>query len=316
MPGPEVQILADQDGWIVEAVHCIYCWQPGLLKCHCMPFGLCNVPAMFQRLMQNCLRELNLTYCLIYLNDIITFLQMAEEHLHCLHIVFDQFREHYLKLKPSKCDFFRNEITYLAHRVSKIRGNPSNLNLKAIAECILSQTYTEVHAFLGLVGHYRKFINGFPCIAQLLSEYLAGAGASKRSEWVSPTEDAMKALKALKQVCMTAPVLVFTDYTKPFLLETDACKDRLGAVLSQKWEDGKYHPIAYGSRALTPHKKNYHSTKLKFLVLKWAVTEHFKDYLPYQSFVVRTDNNSLMYIISTPNLDAMGYWWVSALTWF
>ena len=87
----------------------------GFFECNCMLFGLCNAPATFQRLMQNCLRELNLTYCLIYLDDIIIFLQMAEEHLHHLHIVFDQFREHNLKLKPSKCDFFRNEITYLAH---------------------------------------------------------------------------------------------------------------------------------------------------------------------------------------------------------
>ena len=63
-------------------------------QCDCMPFGLCNVPAMFLRLMQNCLQELNLTYCLIYLDDITFFSQMAEEHLHCLCILFDQFREH------------------------------------------------------------------------------------------------------------------------------------------------------------------------------------------------------------------------------
>ena len=76
-------------------------------------------------------------------------------------------------------------------------------------------------------------------------------------------------------------------------------------MLSQKQADGQYHFIAYGSRALMPHEN--HSTKLKFLVLKWAVIEHFKDYLPYQSFVVWTDNNPLMYIMSTPNLDAMGH---------
>ena len=84
-------------------------------ECNQMPFGLCNMPAMFQRLIKNCLRELNLTYCLIYLDNIIIFSQMAEEHLHCLNIVFDQFREHNLKFKLSKCNFFRNEITYLVH---------------------------------------------------------------------------------------------------------------------------------------------------------------------------------------------------------
>ena len=115
------------------------------------------------------------------------------------------------------------------------------------------------------------------------------------------------------------PILAFTDYTKPFLLETDASKDGLGAVLSQKQADGWYHPVAYGSRlsrALMPHEKYYHSTRLEFLVLKWAVTGHFKEYLPYQSFLLKADNNPLMYIMMTPNLDAMGHQWVGALAWF
>ena len=112
---------------------------------------------------------------------------------------------------------------------------------------------------------------------------------------------------------MQSPVLAFTDYTKDFLLETDASKEGLGAVLSQKQEDGWFHPVAYGSWALTTHEKNYHSTKLEFLALKWAVTEHFKEYLLYQPFLVRTDNNLLTYIMSTPNLDTTGHHWVSAL---
>ena len=108
---------------------------------------------------------------------------------------------------------------------------------------------------------------------------------------------------------MTATILAFADNTKPFLLETNVSKDGLGTVLLQKQADGWYHPISYGSRALmtTPHEKNYHSTKLKFLALKWVVTEHFKEYLPYQSFQLRTDKNLLTYIMSTPNLDAMGH---------
>ena len=87
----------------------------GFLNCDCMPFGLCNAPATFQRLIQNCLSELNLIYCLIYLDDIIIFLWMVEEHLHRLCVVFNQFREYNLKLKPSKCSLFEEEINYLAH---------------------------------------------------------------------------------------------------------------------------------------------------------------------------------------------------------
>ena len=192
----------------------------GFFKCDHMTVGLCIAPATFQRLMQNCLRELNLTYCLIYLDNIIIFSETAEEHLHHLHIIFDQFREHNLELKPSKCDFFRNEITYLAHHISKNGVPLSSSNLEAIAECTPPQTYMEVHAFLGLVGHYRRFIKGFMHITQPLSEYLTGEGSSRQSEQVSLMEDAIRAFQSLKQACMTASFLVFADYTKPFLLET------------------------------------------------------------------------------------------------
>ena len=109
----------------------------GFFKCDCMPFGLCNALATFQKLMQNCLSELNLIYCLIYLDDIIVFSLMGEEHLHRLCVVFDQFREYSLKLKPSKCSLFEEEINYLAHQVSKGGVQPSNLNLRTIAECPL-----------------------------------------------------------------------------------------------------------------------------------------------------------------------------------
>ena len=155
------------------------------------------------------------------------------------------------------------------------------------------QAYTEVQTFLGLVGHYRRFIKGFTHIAQPLNEHLTGEGASRKLEHVSLSEDALKTFEALKQACVTAPVQAFADYTKPFLLETDASKDRLGAVLPQRQADDWYHPVTYGIRALASCKKNYHSTKLEFLALKWAVTEHFKEYLLYQPFLVKTGNNPL-----------------------
>ena len=107
----------------------------GFFECDHMPFGLCNAPATLQWLMQNCLGELNLIYCLIYLDDLILFLQTTEEHLHQLHVVFDCLREYNLKLKPSKCSLFKEEINYLAHQVSKQGVWPSDANLKAIAEC-------------------------------------------------------------------------------------------------------------------------------------------------------------------------------------
>ena len=115
---------------------------------------------------------------------------------------------------------------------------------------------------------------------------------------------------------MSSPVPAFADYTKDFLLETVISKEGLGVVLSQKQADRHYHPVAYGSQVLAAHEKNYHSTKLEFLALKWAVTEHFKEYLLYKPFLVKTDNNPLTYIMTTPNLYATGHQWVGALAKF
>ena len=128
--------------------------------------------------------------------------------------------------------------------------------------------------------------------------------------------EAREAVDILKGKVQSAPVLMFPDFDKPFLLETDASKEGLGAVLSQKQSDGWYHPVAFGSCSLTPSEKNYHSSKLEFLALKWSVTEHFKEYLTYAPFVVRTGNNPLTYVLMMPNLDAMGHRWVGALASF
>ena len=113
-------------------------------KCDCMPFGLCNAPVTFQQLMQNCMGELNLIYCLIYLDDLIVFLWMVEEHLHHLHVMFDRLREYNLKLKPSKCSLFKEEINYLAHPVCKQGVQPNNTNLKSTTECMPPKTYMEI----------------------------------------------------------------------------------------------------------------------------------------------------------------------------
>ena len=130
---------------------------------------------------------------------------------------------------------------------------------------------------------------------------------------VALTPEVEEAVRILKEKITSAPVLVFSDFNKPFLLETDASKEGLGVVLSQKQDDVCYHPVVFGSRTLTSSEQNYHSSKLEFMALKWSVTEHFKEYLAYAPFTVRTDNNPLTYILTTPNLDATGHRWVGAL---
>ena len=290
----------------------------GLYECESMPFGLCNTLPTFQRLMQNCLGELNLTYCLIYLDDVIVFSQMPEEHLQRMCVVFDRLREHGLKLKPSKCDVFKSEINYLAHHVSWKGVLPSKKNLECIAQCPPPDTYTKVKSFVGLVGHYRCFIKGFAKIAAPLYDLTNGNNKDKKSEHIDLSPEALEAFDHLKTACLQAPILAFPDFNKPFLLETDASGRGLGAVLSQKQADGRYHPIAYASCVMNETKQRYHSNKQEFLALKWAVTEQFHEYLsPYgknwNEFVVRTDNNPLTYIFSSANLDAAGQRWVACI---
>ena len=210
----------------------------GLYECESMPFGLCNTPSTFQRLMQTCLGKLNLTYCLIYLDDVIVFSDMPEEHLRRMHVVFDCLREHGLKLKPSKCEVFKLEINYLAHHVSQKGVLPSKINLESIAQCPPPDTYTKVKSFVGLVGHYRCFIKGFAKIAAPLYDLTSGDNKDKKSEHVDLSPKAREAFDRLNAACLQAPILSCTDFNKLFLLEMDTSGRGLGAVLSQKQADG------------------------------------------------------------------------------
>ena len=130
-----------------------------------MLFGLCNAPATFKHLMQNMLGELNLTYCVIYLDDVIVFGCTEEEYLEHLCVVFERFQEFNLKLKPSKCSFFQSQIVYLAHHVLRQGILLSLDNVRAVEEFLMPETYTQVCTFCRLVGHYWRFIKGFANIA-------------------------------------------------------------------------------------------------------------------------------------------------------
>ena len=177
----------------------------------------------------------------------------------------------------------------------------------------MPETYTQVHMFCRLVGHYRRFIKGFANLVHPLYDVL---GKEVKIGPVHLPPKAWEAMDDLKGKVQSAPVLVFPDFDKPFLLETDASKEGLGVVLSQKQSNRQYHPVTFGSHSLTPLGKNYHSSKLESLALKWSMTENFKEYLAYAPFVVWTDNNPLTYVLTMPNLDAIGHRWVGMLASF
>ena len=176
--------------------------------------------------------------------------------------------------------------------------------MQAMEEFPMPKTHMQVCAFCRLAGHYQRFIKGFTNIAQPLYDML---GKEVKMGPVDLSPEAWEAMNILKRKVQSAPVLVFPDFDKPFLLEMDASKEGLGVVLSQKQSDGRYHPVTSRSHSLTPAEKNYHSSKLEFLALKWSITEDFKEYLAYSPFVVQTDNNPLTYMLTMPNLDATGH---------
>ena len=287
----------------------------GFYECNRMPFGLCNAPATFQRLMERCMGELNLRDCLIYLDDIIVFSSTFEEHLEKLQAVFSRLALHNLKLKARKCEFFKSRVVYLGHVVSEegIQADPAKI--EAVQNWPVPKNVKEVRQFLGFTGYYRRFVKGFAEIARPLNDLLVGHYTNPQArkkvkvikkpvpfEW---KEEHQHSFQTLIEKLTTPPVLAYADCRLPFSVHTDASLNGLGAVLYQK-QDNKERVVAYASRSLKPSEKNYPAHKLEFLALKWAICEKFRDYLYGSKFEVLTDNNPLTYVLTTAKLDATG----------
>ena len=285
----------------------------GFYECLRMPFGLTNAPATFQRLMENCLGDLHLNWCIIYLDDIVIYSETPEEHVERLEAVFKKLSAAGLKLKPNKCEFFKSQITYLGHIVSNEGIATDPKKIKAIQSWPRPETVTQVQKFMGLTNYYRKFIHNYAKVAKPLHQLVSGENAKLKRTAVKWTEECERSFLELKDLCSNTPVLAYPDYTKNFKLYTDASESGLGAVLTQVKEDGKERPIAYASRTLSKSERNYDAHKLEFLALKWSVTNRFHEYLYGGTFDVYTDNNPLTYILTSAKLDAIGQRWIASL---
>ena len=285
----------------------------GFFECERMPFGLTNAPATFQRLMESCLGDLHLNWCIIYLDDIIVFSETPKEHIKRLRGVFQKLASAGLKLKPNKCEFFKKKITYLGHVVSEEGIEVDPKKTEAVKNWPVPETVTDVRSFLGFTNQYRKFIPKYAHVARPLNELISGDNSKKKKKKVQWTPECQGAFETLKEHCCATPVLAYADYKRPFRLHTDASDLGLGAVLYQQDENGKNKVIAYASRTLNQAEKNYPAHKLEFLALKWAVTSRFHEYLYGGEFAVYTDNNPLTYVLTTAKLDATGQRWIATL---
>ena len=237
-------------------------------ECVHMPFGLTNAPATFQCLMESCLEEMHLKWCKIYLDDIIVFSKTPEEHIQRLRGVFVNLSAAGLQLKLSKCEFFKSQIAYLGHIVSKDGIGTDRKKITAIKEWPIPKTVTEVQSFLGFSNYYYKFIPKYTHIAQPINQLVSGENVNNKKKLVEWTAECQQAFEHLKQLCSQTPILAYANYKKPFKLHTDASENRLGAVLYQKQDDGTDHVIAYTIWTLSKSKRNYNAHKLEFLALK------------------------------------------------
>ena len=285
-----------------------------------IPFGLFNASGAFQRFIERCLDGLRDYICIPYLDNVLVFSQDFESHLNHTRTVLQRLRANGIKLKPRKCEVFKNSAKYLGHIVCKdgYRIDPSNTEaIDALTENE-PRTVGDIRRIVGMLNYYKEYIPNFSQVAAPLFDILQkqpadrtvttqrsmNTGSTQKNtsnkqissnqpiKWTQVHQDVLfKLTNCLK----STPILAYPDLDAPYVLHTDASQAGLGAVLYQR-QNGTMRAISYASRTLSPSEKRYHlhSGKLEFLAVKWAVCEEFKDLLYYApSFTAYFDNNPL-----------------------
>ncbi|GFW36871.1 retrovirus-related Pol polyprotein from transposon 412 [Trichonephila clavipes] len=277
----------------------------GLWQFKVMPFGLCNAPATFERLMETVLKGLTFEACLIYLDDVIIGGRTFEEHLQNIRKVLSKLSDANLKLNPSKCKFFQKEVNYLGHIISAegVRTDPEKVS--AVKNWKRPENLRELRSFLGLCTYYRKFVKGFSNIARPLHKLTE---SKQKFQWTKECEDSFL---QLKEALTSSPILIYPQPDKPFILDTDASNESVGAVLSQEI-DGQERVVAYWSKCLSKPERNYCVTRKELLAIVKAI-EHFHHYLYGQKFLLRTDHASLTWLMNFRNTEGQVARWIQRL---
>jgi hypothetical protein len=246
-----------------------------------MSFGLTGAPATFQNTMNTVLAPLLRKGVLVFIDDILVYSKSMEEHVVLLRQVLSLLDQHQLKVKRSKCAFARSELVYLGHVIGANGVATDPKNIAAVQRWTTPCNAKEVRGFLGLAGYYRKFVRNFGQISRPLTELLR---KDQKFLWTERTE---LAFRQLQHALVTAPVLAIPDFSKPFVVETDASDGGVGAILSQEG-----HPIAYLSRALGPKNQGLSTYEKEFLAILLAV-DHWRPYLQVNEFTILSDHRSL-----------------------
>ena len=207
------------------------------------------MPLQPSRLMETCLEDLH--WCIIYLDDIVIFSKDPASHLERLEAVFQKLEEAGLKLKPSKCELFQQQLAYIGHVISVQGIATDEGKIEAIKNWPTPMNVTEIQSFLGFMGYYCQFIPKFAQVARPLHKLTSDENPGKKMAAIKWASRCQQAFNDLKRLHITAPILVYADFTKLFKLHTDACGTGLGAVLYQTQEDGTKAVIAYANRSLS-----------------------------------------------------------------
>ena len=270
-----------------------------------MPFGLKNAPCTFQRYMNNLFKDMIGHSVYIYLDDVIIASKNSTDHFTALRAVLERLDRAGLRLNMGKCEFLKSRITFLGHRVDNEGIHTLDDKIAAVKNFPRPDSVERVRSFLGLAGYYRAFVARFAHIASPLTQLL------KKDRPFTWTDAQENSFQSLKSSLTRAPILVFPNFTKPFELYTDASALGLGAVLMQKGDSSKSHPIAYASRVLTSAEANYSITEQETLGVIWAL-KHFRDLIKGYPITVYTDHKPMTELFKGRNLSGrLARWYLT-----
>ena len=261
----------------------------GLFQFRVMPFGLQGAPATFQRMMDIVLDGLE--FAAAYLDDVIVHSQTWDSHLNHITDILQRLADAGLTIKPKKCQFGMSTCAYLGHVVGNGEVRPGSSKVRAVEEFPTPRTKSQVRAFLGLTGYYRRFIAHYADVAAVLTD-LTRKDGPKQVIW---TRSCQKAFDELKRALCSTTVLKSPDFSRQFILQTDASNRGVGAVLSQRDAEGVDRPVAYFSRKLLPREENYSAIEKECLAIKLA-THAFRVYLLGRPFIIQTDHRALKWL--------------------